>query len=69
MSTGEQHHRRAEKLIADAEAALQAGEIEQARVYAQLADASSQLALAGAVVLSTDSAAGPYRLAAGGLDV
>lgn len=57
-----QHH------AGEAARALDAGDIEMAKVHARIADAQSRLALAAAVVLTTDSdQVGSCRMTAGGL--
>lgn len=68
MAAGDDAFRQGQFYARQAAEALEAGDLEVAKVYAQLADAQSRLALAAATVLtSARDEAATYRLAVGSL--
>lgn len=70
MAAGEDAFRQGQVHARKAAEALDGGELEVAKVHAQLADAQSRLALAAAMVLTSDrDEAGTYRLAVGSLGI
>lgn len=70
MAAGDDAFRHGQFYVGKAAEALESGDLEVAKVYAQLADAQSRLALAAATVLTTTrDEASAYRMAVGNLGI